>query len=242
MEVATISVFLAGLLTFIAPCTLPLIPAFLAYIAGDKQSSQSRLLQIAIGFCLGFSIVFIIFGLTVGFFSSTLLAYRPLLIKIGGIIITLFGLGLILEPYLKFKTVKTTGFKLRLYDQSRQFGSAVLIGASFGFGWSPCLGPILGAVLTFAATSGNMLTSAILLAVYSTGLSLPFIVLALFYNRLSRLIGNLSPRFYTYSRLIGGLLLVIIGILILLGSYSLLTDFGTNLIEDWYFNSLSNYL
>ena len=239
MELSLVTVFIAGLLTFIAPCTLPLIPAFIGYLAGNTNNQKKTLLVTA-GFTIGFSLVFILFGLAAGFIGTSIIAYRSSLTIIGGLIIILMGLYLILEPHLNFSLFKGNGFNIP--KKTVGFMGSVAIGASFGFGWSPCLGPILGAVLTIAATSGNLAFSTMLLAIYSIGLSIPFFGLALFYNKLSSTIANISPRSISITRYLGGMLFVLIGFLILFNSYNLITNFGTELLDNWYFDKLSNYL
>lgn len=218
-----IPAFIAGILTFLAPCTLPLVPAYLGFISGvsakdlqdplaAKQAKRKIFLN-GLFFILGFSAVFIILGSIAGFFGQLLFGYRIWLSRIGGIFVILFGLfmlNVVKIPFLsKEMQIKTP----TLFQKGRATNSFVL-GATFGLGWTPCVGPILGSILTLAAASTTAFQGAFLLAVFSLGLAVPFLVIAAGFSSASMHIAKLG-KYLNIISIIGGLFLIFLGILLL---------------------------
>ncbi len=229
--------FFAGLLMFLAPCTLPIVPAYLAFISGSAASGNEkynrlRVLYNAIAFVLGFSIVFILLGTFAAAIGSFLGPWRDALARAAGAIIIIFGLtmlGIVRIPAL-------SGEKRMAIPHFLTIGkahSSALIGALFALGWSPCIGPILGTLLLFASTSATAPQGALLLAVFSIGLGLPFIATALLLERAGAAFVHYS-KFVSVLSLCGGVILLFLGALMLLGDMSLLVTWGFGALQGPY--------
>ena len=233
MEISIIAAFGAGLLTFLAPCTLPLVPAYLAYISGaspEEENYRRRIVVNGAFFVLGFSLVFILFGYLLGALGVVFGDFRIWITRIGGILIILFGLtmlGVFDMPFLKAEHRPSIASKIPL----GKAWSSFLIGAIFGVGWSPCLGPILGGILTLAATSGTAGQGAFLLLVFSAGLAVPFLLTAFAYSRAQDALQKLTG-VSRYVNLIGGALLLIIGMVLLSGSLEIIAQLGERLLGE----------
>lgn len=235
-----IPAFIAGVLTFLAPCTLPLVPGYLAFISGSSQNRWKILLN-GLFFMAGFSAVFIIMGTLVGFIGATLLVpYRLWLGRIGGIFVILFGLfmlNVLKIPFLmrekKFKTPA-------LFERGKPINSFIL-GTAFAFGWTPCVGPILGSVLLLASTSTTALSGALMLAVFSAGLAVPFLLIAIGIGSASRYIKNIS-KYLNVVSVIGGIFLIFLGILLVSGNMGLLISYGYRIFRFINYDRLLDYL
>ena len=229
-----IPAFIAGLITFLAPCTLPLVPAYLGFISGasakdllhPEKSKHIRLRVIKNGlfYVFGFSAVFILLGVLFGIGGSALIHYRDVLSRVGGVFIIFFGLYLI-GVFEKIKPVArllTREFHLPLIKHLHPGtpGSSLLFGATFAFGWTPCVGPILGSVLLLASTSATVVQGATLLTVFSLGLAVPFMLLAVGIAHASETIKKLS-HILPYISTIGGIFLLILGMMLLTNTISL---------------------
>lgn len=208
--------FVAGLVTFLAPCTLPLVPAYITFLGGANHRAATprrQILWTALLFILGFSLVFMIFGGLAGFFGTVLGPARLLLQRIGGIIVIVLGLsmlGVLRLPFLQRSFQARVPGLARLPAGRRSF----LFGIILGSGWTPCVGPILGTILFLAASTTTVLSGISLLAVYSLGLAVPFLIVALFYSRAAHLIARVAP----LSRgieIVAGLFLLFLGYLFL---------------------------
>lgn len=243
--------FIAGLLTFLAPCTLPLVPGYLGFISGasledlkDPQKSSSAQRKIFLNglfFIIGFSAVFIIMGTLIGFVGASLLApYRLWLSRIGGIFVILFGLfmlNVVKIPFLRQE------FQIKapvVFSRGRPVNSFFL-GSAFAFGWTPCVGPILGSILLLASTSATALQGGLLLSVFSLGLAIPFLVIAASIGSASRHIQDIS-RWLNAVSIIGGLFLIFLGILLLTGNIGLLISYGYRLFQFINYDRLLDYL
>ncbi|MBI3046651.1 MAG: sulfite exporter TauE/SafE family protein [Candidatus Harrisonbacteria bacterium] len=219
-----IPAFIAGVLTFLAPCTLPLVPGYLGFISGasledlknPEKAKRARWKIFLNGFFFmaGFSAVFIILGTLVGFIGATFLApYRLWLVRIGGIFVIIFGffmLNIVKIPFLMGeKQFKAVG----LFKQGKPINSFIL-GSAFAFGWTPCVGPILGSILLLASTASSALQGALLLTIFSAGLAVPFLLIAVGIGSASRYIKNIS-KYLNIISIIGGLFLIFLGVLLL---------------------------
>ncbi len=212
--------FLAGILSFLSPCVLPIVPGFISYIVGksfaDLQNSPGisklKLFPNVLLFTLGFSFIFIIMGASIDFLSDIFFDFKKQLNFISGILIITLGLyfiGIIKIPFLDFEHK----LSLKGFQNNRFF--PFLIGVAFAFGWSPCIGPILGSVLAVAIK--DSVNGIILLSFYSMGLAVPFIILGLMMGKLIMMTSFLN-RYIRYFQFITGIILLITGVLILNGS------------------------
>lgn len=243
--------FIAGILTFLAPCTLPLVPGYLSFISGtsledlkDPMKSGSARRKIffnGLFFIIGFSAVFIVMGTLVGFVGGALLAsYRLWLSRIGGIFVILFGLFMLNVLKLPFLNREFQIKAPALFGRGRASNSFIL-GSAFAFGWTPCVGPILGSILLLASTSTTALEGAVLLSVFSLGLAIPFLVIAATIGSASRYVNNLS-RWLNAISIIGGIFLIFLGILLLTGNIGLLISYGYRLFEFINYDRLLDFL
>ncbi|MBI2025592.1 sulfite exporter TauE/SafE family protein [Candidatus Kaiserbacteria bacterium] len=242
--------FVAGMLSILAPCTLPLIPAYLGSISGVSLEDlkdpakagavRRKVLVNGLAFIIGFSAVFVTLGALVGFTGALLVAYRSWLARIGGIFVILFGLFMLnvlkipfLERAVKFRPPT-------LFEQGRPLNSFIL-GAAFAFGWTPCVGPILGSILFLAGSAATALYGALLLAVFSAGLAVPFLAIALGIGSASRHLAKLSASLSVVS-VVGGVFLVVLGILLVTDNMALLILYGFQLFRFINYDRILDYL
>ncbi len=238
-EVTFAGAFLAGLLSFLSPCVLPLVPAYLSYISGvsvdalrsDQEQVKRHALIQSLWFIAGFSLVFIALGASATLIGQLLLANLNILGKIAGAVIFVFGLhytGLIRIPWLMYEA--------RFHSNvSTKYGfGALILGIAFAFGWTPCVGPILGAILAIAGAQNHIGNGVLLLAVYSAGLAVPFLLAALATDQFMRWTKQFKHHFKAVE-ITSGILLMLVGVLIFLGSFSTLAGW---LIE--HFPALAN--
>jgi len=219
-----ILVFAAGLLSFLSPCVLPLIPSYLSVLGGlgiEKETNKNRLIFSAAGFALGFSAVFIALGIIV---SKTFLLMGGISVYINwiaGIVIIILGLNVIFD-FFKFLNYEKRPFLQKWMKKGiRGIFAAFFAGAAFGVGWTPCVGPILTSVLLMAAQDGKTMTAVFYLAGYSAGLAVPFLLAALFLDFFLKQ-GSALRKHMPLIRRVSGILLIIIGLMILAGKYSAL--------------------
>jgi cytochrome c-type biogenesis protein len=227
-QIPYIVAFTGGLLSFFSPCVLPLVPAYLANLAGvtaiDPQTRKSYLPALfhSLSFVLGFSLIFIGLGASVGLIGTTITAHSALLRHIAGGLIIAFGIFLIAAfklPWLNYeKRLNTT------VGSNPGYLRSIGIGAAFALGWTPCIGPILGAILTIAWSSQTAAEGALLLTIYSLGLGIPFIILGLVWGAIMPWWKNINRHLGTIS-IVSGVLLIIVGILMLTGNLAWLGQF-----------------
>ena len=206
--------FGAGLISFLSPCVLPLIPGYISYISGQSlqnilESKKINLFSLIL-FCLGFSSVFVILGASASFLGNILLQNSEFLRIIAGIIIIIFSLqliGILKIPYLNFE---------KRFDakESKNILFPYVIGVAFGFGWTPCIGPILGSILALASIEETLSRALILLISYSLGLAIPFVLSGYLIQRFLLFSKNFKKNINLISK-IGGITLLVTGILIL---------------------------
>ena len=216
--------FAAGLISFLSPCVLPLVPGYISFISGvsfaelkEKSArpsflgSEKRIILInSIFFVTGFSIVFILLGASATWIGAFLSSKISLMSKIGGLIIIFFGIykiGLI-RPKLFYKEAR---FDIK--DRKFGYAGAMLIGAAFAFGWTPCIGPILGVILTYAGTLENVNQGVVLLLVYSLGLGVPFLLTAFGINYFWRFFIRIK-KYMGILEVTSGVIMVILGVMI----------------------------
>lgn len=222
---AALIAFGGGLLSFFSPCVLPLIPSYLSYLTGlsvkqlaDRHEARRRTLTNALIFILGFSLVFIIFGAAAGLAGRWLLQYRVFVRVGGGVLLILLGAYFLSGIKLGFLEIeKRLNFKITSKGYRRSF----LVGMIFAAAWTPCVGPILGSILTLAASSASVLPAVLLLVFYSLGFGLPFLLAALavdFFLAQFKRFG----RWLWLASLISGLFLIFVGILLLTDNFHFL--------------------
>ena len=240
-QVSLFAAFSAGLLSFISPCVLPLVPSYLSYITGlsvenlakveERERFKSAIMVNAILFIAGFSTVFIAFGASASLIGQVLYEYQDIIRKIGGILIIIFGLYLL--GILKLNILMTE--RRLVHFESRPVGylGSFLIGTAFAAGWTPCVGPVLGTILAYASTTESMSGGVMLLSAYSFGLGLPFFLTAFgmdtflsYFKSLRTYLGGVS--------FVSGALLILVGIMIFTDSVTLFTSFLERNGIGWY--------
>lgn len=241
-QVTIFVAFAAGAFSFLSPCVLPLFPSYLSFITGmsveELTAQESRSLgpvvKNSLLFIAGFSLVFISMGASAGFLGELLINYRNIMQLLGGILVIFFGLYIM-------GIIKLTllGRYIQFDIRSRPVGvlGSLLIGASFAIGWTPCVGPILGAILTLAASTGGTNTGILLLSSYSLGLAVPFFISSLAINRFFPV---LQP-FRQGIRVVhvsAGLLLVAVGVLLVTGYMTVLNQYAIQLTPQWLWSRL----
>jgi cytochrome c-type biogenesis protein len=229
MVVSLSIAFFAGFISFISPCVLPLIPGYVSFICGTTlneldNKSKNFILRKSIFFSLGFSLVFISLGATATFIGSFLLQNSKILSIGSGIIIIFFGIYLLELIKINFLNKNFGNFNIK-YSNNLLF--PFIVGVGFGFGWTPCIGPILGSILAFASMEDSIYKGILLLSLYSLGLAIPFVLSSLLIKRF--LIFSKSAKKYLINiKKISGIILIITGFLIVTGKLQIL---GFYLIE-----------
>jgi cytochrome c-type biogenesis protein len=229
--------FAAGLISFLSPCVLPLIPGYVSFISGVsfeaiRENKDSRvfldkkkgvILLNSACFVLGFSLVFVLLGASATWFGALLSSRISLLSKIAGLVIIFFGI-------YKMGLIRARFFyrEARFDIKNRKFGyaGALVIGAAFAFGWTPCIGPILAGVLTYAGTLEKVNQGVLLLLVYSLGLGLPFLLTALGINHFWRFFGRMK-KYLRLLEVVSGAVMVILGLLIFTNKLILIPGYFT---------------
>lgn len=227
ISIGYIGAFLGGVLSFLSPCVFPLIPSYVAYITGvsfedmrtgDRARIRKLTLTNSTAFILGFSTVFVLLGVSSTFVGAILAYYYDYIRIGGGIIIIILGLYIMGILHIGFLARER---KIHLHSRPRGYTGSFLVGITFGAGWTPCIGPILGSILIIAATSGSALYGFKLLVVYSMGLAIPFLATSLAINSfLSHF--NAIQKYMRVILILSGLLLIAFGIILLTDSVPLL--------------------
>ncbi len=205
--------FLEGVITFISPCLLPMLPIYVSYFAGDGERDTKRVVKNALGFILGFTAIFVLFGALAGSVGRILRDYKVIVNIVTGAVVIFFGLNFL--GVFKLNIFKGTSF-----SGSRKLGffSSVLFGIVFSVGWTPCVGAFLGSALMLAASEGHLVEGMLMLLVYSLGLGIPFFISAILIDKLKAAFSFIK-RHYNVINVISGILLVIVGILMATGLF-----------------------
>lgn len=229
---------LGGVLSFLSPCVLPLVPSYLGFITGlsvDEMSSRRRVAMVhSLLFVLGFTLVFMLLGAGATALGRTLRFYQEWIARAGGLLIIFFGLYL-----LGIIKLGALDMEKRLHLQEKPVGylGTLLVGVAFGAGWTPCIGPVLGAILGLAATEADLQRGMVLLGAYSLGLALPFLAAAWavdsFFGWFQRF-----RRYMPWVQRISGGILVLVGVLLATGQFTRLAAWLQGLTPEWLYNML----
>lgn len=241
-QVSVFAAFVAGILSFLSPCVLPLVPGYISFISGvsiedlrhgDRREVLTKTVITSLAFVVGFSVVFVLLGATATTIGKFLLSKIVLISKIAGIIVIILGLHFL---GLFKKSLQFLNYEKRFHVQNIQPGiaSAFVVGLAFAFGWTPCIGPILGPILFLAGGQDTVWSGIFLLSIYSLGLGVPFLLTAIATHSLLNVFDKVKRHFQVLE-IISGVFLIFIGILMVTGQFSIL---ATKLIQ--WFPGLAN--
>ena len=240
--------FIAGLLTFLAPCTLPLVPGYLSFISGvsladlkdpDKvRQARLKIFYNGLLYVVGFSLVFILLGTLFGLGGAALIKHRLWLSRIGGAFVVFFGLYMLGLFRLPFFLLVERHVISESWVRPGKPLSSLVFGTAFAFGWTPCVGPILGTILLLASTSATIGTGAFLLAIFSLGLAIPFLLIAAGVGSAGQWLAKVSR----YLNVIGGLFLIFLGMLLLTDKFSFWLSYAYQFFEFLDYDKLLDYL
>lgn len=216
-----LAAFGAGMVSFLSPCVLPLVPGYISFMTGftpaelgDRRARLADVLWPSLLFVLGLAVVFVALGATASALGALLAPYRGVLSRVAGVFIFAMGfllLGVVRVPWLRGEA---------RFDpaRARSFGraAALVLGMAFGFGWTPCVGPILATILTVAGSSGSVASGSLLLFAYALGLGVPFVLVGVFFGRLKGAVRRLSAHGVAVNR-VAGVLLMAVGLLVATG-------------------------
>lgn len=237
LEIGVAVAFAAGVLSFLSPCVLPLVPSYLSFISGvgleELEEGGGGVRRTAflhsLFFVLGFSLIFLALGASATVVGRLLREYQVWIARIGGAVIVLFGLYLVgLRPGMFLQRER----RIHLRDKPLGYLGSTLVGLTFGAGWSPCIGPILGGILTFAATRQTMTDGLVLLGFYSAGLAVPFLVSSV---ALSWFLATFQrfKKWIPWVERISGLLLIVVGMLLMSGRFTTLAAWMTRFTPEF---------
>lgn len=230
-NVTLLAAFAAGFLSFISPCVLPLIPGYISFVSGvsldeirGEQATTASRMQVfgtSLAFVIGFSIVFVALGASATEIGKFLFARLPILSKIAGVVLVIFGLHTM--GVFRLAVLDT---EKRVHSQRKPAGplGAILVGVAFAFGWTPCIGPILGGILAIAGSRNSVGEGVLLLAVYSLGLGIPFLITSLAINQFFSAAKRIRA-YYHAIEMTSGALLIAIGALILTGQLTIIARY-----------------
>ena len=230
-NVTLLAAFAAGFLSFVSPCVLPLIPGYISFVSGvsldeirgDQATAASRLqvFTTSLAFVIGFSIVFVALGASATAVGKFLFARLPILSKVAGVVLVIFGLHTM--GVFRLAMLDT---EKRVHSQRKPAGplGALLVGVAFAFGWTPCIGPILGGILAIAGSRNSVGEGVLLLAIYSLGLGIPFLITSLAINKFFSAAKRIRGYYHAIEMTSGGLLIAI-GVLILTGQLTIIARY-----------------
>lgn len=223
---AMLVALVAGTLSFLSPCVLPIVPPYLAFMSGVSVSemeaggsARARAVLASLFFVMGLSTVFLLLGFTASAFGAFFLQNQVLLAQISGVVVIVFGLhfvGLFRIPFLDQEARLDAG------DTGGSAFGAYILGLAFAFGWTPCIGPQLGAILSLAASEASVARGTMLLGVYALGLGIPFLLAAMFLSRAMGLMNRIKRHMKLIERLMGGLL-ILVGLALVTGAFTSLS-------------------
>ncbi len=205
--------FLEGIITFISPCLLPMLPIYVSYFAGGGERKLSKTLRCALGFVFGFTLIFVAMGALAGTLGGFLKQHQTAVNIVSGIVVVIFGLNFL--GVLKFNIFK--GSNKSMDTSNLGFFSSAIFGVIFSVGWTPCVGAFLGSALMLASQQGQAMTGMLMLLSYSIGLGIPFIISALLIDKLKGTF-NFIKKNYKIINLVCGCLLIIIGVMMATGT------------------------
>ncbi len=230
--------FGAGLLSFLSPCVLPLVPSYVTFITGmnleDLQQSKKNTLIHALLFVAGFTLIFLALGAGATVFGQLMLRYRDVIARVGGALIIVFGLYLLGVFNLAFLMKDT---RLHLANKPLGYFGTLVVGIAFGAGWSPCIGPILGAILTMAMNESNLGRGMTLLFAYSMGLAVPFLAAALMVERFLAIFAKVRHHMVWVNRMAGALL-VLVGVLMVTNRFTMLSNWLQDFTPEFILNRI----
>ena len=239
-QISLFAAFSAGLLSFVSPCVLPLVPSYVSYISGltveqladttQRQRFRKAIILNSLLFIAGFSAVFIAFGASASLIGQMLITYQEYIRKIGGVLIVIFGLYLLGVLNMGFLTTEK---RFHFRHRPAGYAGSFLIGVAFAAGWTPCVGPVLGTILLYASTSDALANGVALLTAYSLGLGLPLFLTALGVDRFLTYFKQVRGYLRGVSA-VSGVLLVVVGVMLYANSLTLLTGFFDRHGIGWY--------
>ena len=205
--------FLEGIITFVSPCLLPMLPIYISYFAGGGEKNTKKVVTNTLGFISGFTVLFVLMGALAATFGRLLNEYKPIVNIVTGVIVICFGLNFL--GVLKFNIFKGTK---RVKTDNLGFFSSVLFGVVFSIGWTPCVGAFLGSALMLATSQGNVVQGVIMLLCYSLGLGIPFFISSILIDKLKGAFTFIKKHYNVINTISGGLLIVV-GILMATGLF-----------------------
>jgi cytochrome c-type biogenesis protein len=235
-NITVFAAFIAGLLSFISPCVLPLIPVYLGYlsgstIAGDEAPPRSYVFTHALMFVAGFTFIFVVvFGVPAGFLGGALGKVADYMVWLGGLLLIIFGLhimGVITIPIFNVQKKMEYG-----YGQAPSYARSMFIGMTFAAGWTPCIGPLLGAILTLAIQGQNVGLAMAYLFIYSMGLAVPFLVTAWMLTAATSRLKKLNRHMALIER-VSGAFIILVGVMLLTGTFTYFNTIANRLAPAW---------
>ncbi len=228
--------FAAGVLSFLSPCVLPLVPSYLAYVGG-VGAARGAMLRSSLFFVLGFSLIFVGLGASASLLGGLLTAYRRELTLVGGVLIIFFGVMMLGVRVPGLQRLLGREARVRFTGETRTPVGAVLLGMAFAAGWTPCIGPVLGSVLTLAGTSDGLGQGALLLAFYALGLAVPFVLAAVMLGSFTR-VSSRFRRYLPWVERVSGAILIVAGVMLLTGTYTALNATLIRYTPEWLWSRL----
>ncbi|HEY5626864.1 MAG TPA: cytochrome c biogenesis protein CcdA [Nitrospira sp.] len=239
-QISLIAAFSAGLLSFVSPCVLPLVPSYISYITGlsieqltdasERSKFKSAIIANALLFIAGFSVVFIAFGASASFIGQALITYQDHIRRIGGVLIIVFGLYLLGVLNINFLKME---HRFQFRNRPVGYVGSFLIGIAFAAGWTPCVGPVLGTILLYASTTDSLWNGVLLLSCYSLGLGIPLFLTALGVDRFLAYFKQARAYLWGVST-VSGVLLIVVGVMIYANSLTMITSFLERYGIGWY--------
>lgn len=225
-------VFLEGIAAFISPCILPTLPIYLVYLGGKagetEEQEKSRVVVNTLGFILGFTIIFTLMGATASALSSVINSNKVLLSRISGGIMIVFGLH-----YMGVFNIKILNREKRAQfnrPKALKFGASLLFGMAFSFGWTPCIGPLLGSALLLAANTDTAFQGVFMLFCFSMGLGLPYLATAVVFDKLTKVF-NFIKKHYNAVKIISGILLIVVGLALIFNLFGYWQRFTNDILS-----------